>query len=228
MSNNEVSLESLFDCEDARSLRFERLLAALPHRLDSIREGEIRRSVGTAHKIARNAAISIDREWGLLRCEQTRDRLLEAAYDEVGRFAWVFEKDTPPTLKKYRPRVERDEQTLARCELALAKGNRVRARRKEMKLALRSGELTLVEVFADPASETWQVGKIVVHAAKVNLVTGEVAEHRSPSQTHVVLRRLRISPTTPVAALGVRQKGILLAELDRVLTLKTTKAKVAA
>lgn len=229
LSRNQVSLEALLDDADAVSLSFERVLAAMPHRSDQIRKGEIRYSIGAARRIGGTAGISLTRNVGSLRCDVTRAGLLAAAYDVVGQFAWVYEEDTPPKLKKRPPAKKPDKVALANREAALAKGNAVRIRRKEIKELLHNGEMTLAEALEDPASKTWPIGKLVVHVPRMDPVTGLPSGYRSSAKSHMALRRLHISPLTKVGELPSSKKASLVVELGRTLTLgQATRRKVAA
>lgn len=226
LSGNEISLEEIFDVPDAATLKLARILGALPYRPRKVGGGGIRHCQGAARRIAGRAGISLDREIGSVKCQVTKMRILNSAFDIVGRNAWVFSNEAAPKLQERKKNRPLGGAGAARRDAALARANMIRSRRKELKEQLRAGEISLADVFEDEASASWQIGKIVIHAARIHPITGSTAGRCGPGRAHTALRRARVAPTRAVRDLSDREKVTLVRELTASLTLAASTRRV--
>ena len=90
---------------------------------------------------------------------------------------------------------------LAQRREALLKANLIRARRKELKADLRSGELTAGPLLADPPEwlETMNVRELLMAQRKIGR-----------TKAHWMLRAAQVSPTATVGGLSPRARGELV------------------
>lgn len=197
VSRSELSLEQIFQIEEAGSLHLERLLEALPTQRKMPKPGMPRRSQVTAEKILDRACVAGERPISSFRCDRVINEILAAAYDCVGRFAWIYTEDPAPVLEPWTP-TKRGPDNAAIYERARLKANETRVRRKEMKAMLRSGEMTLAEVLADPHSQTWAIGSIVEQLPIVDCGTGEIRDRRGPAKALRALKRAGVAATHKV------------------------------
>jgi len=226
VSRSEFSLEQVFQLEEASSLHLDRVLEALPTQKKMPRPGRPRRSLSTAEKILDRAAVSGERRISSFRCERIINEILAAAYDCVGRFAWIYTEDPAPQLKPWRP-VKRSPEHEAIYEHARQKANATRVRRKEMKAQLRSGEMTLAEVLADPVSQSWAIGSIVEHLPLVDCGTGEIRDRRAPAKAHRALKRAGVAATHKVERFESFELEALLALMEMAMRTDRTGLRSA-
>ena len=197
LSRSELSLEQVFAIEEAGSLNLERALEALPTQRKMPKPGVPRRSIAAAEKILDRACVAGERPISSFRCDRIINEILAAAYDVVGRFAWIYTEDPAPELEPWKP-AKRGPEYEGIYERARLKANETRVRRKEMKAMLRSGEMTLAEVLADPHSQTWAIGSIVEQLPIVDCGTGEIRDRRGPAKALRALKRAGVAATHKV------------------------------